>query len=1059
MNGKINLRALESTDLAAVRRLNAVALPIPVAEHVYTDALSSLCSFVAINEESGIVGAILVEPEENETCVRTLAVDIRYRGSGIGKRLLELAVDKKENVYLHVQIDNLDAIALYEKMGFQKHERINNYYRRVACKDCYIMKKVSKGMNKQKKKRFFNQLNELFMPPKRKRTMEEASLEGKEVLVVPIGVDMSRKRVDIWTKQIEKVGGNMIDAVKDENTIVIASTSLKKERLLEYCKVKEMPLNVYTPEWLIYVLKNGKPPSLDAYRWIDPDLDENDAGIEKEDSVHVEKVQKLNESEEKEYSEALASSSTTLYGKTPTRSIEGELARRKELFYLNNPGIKAIHEEENQSKRQPKHDSFVCTTTSVLTVNQNTHITNVLEELIAFLAVEKDEWRENSYKRIVSILKQLPYKVNSTDDIKPQFGLNTNGIAKIREILETGSLRKLEAKRSDPTLSVLREFSNIWGVGPATAKSLYGQGFRSLKQLKEKEATILTEQQRIGLAYYDDFLMKIPREEVEEIEAIVKEQVKQLNPRAIAITCGSYRRGKTQSGDVDILITDPGADECFLLPDLLKQLHTASFLTDDLTHVYEHHLGGCDSYMGVCRVNQSRPHRRIDLKVYPRNVFGFALLYFTGSDHFNRSMRAYAKQKGYSLTDRGLTKVARAKGIKKLKQASSLICPDEMDVFIALQLPYKLEWLLLCYNSISVQLEFMAPHHVYELGYERTLLDVHWVPNTASSLCCLCFASFGLVSKRRHHCRLCGQLVCSSCSRHRSLLKGSRQLFRTCTDCASILSCLALNGDSRVKRHRTQVFPSIKRLPIQTTLTQRSNCDAPDVELRRVLFANTSTLNGATYYVVSSAWYNAWLAYVQAPRSSVLSAMAKPPGPISNYSLLYFYNGRLYPHADLNRGEDGDYRFVNEEAWRMLTSIYGGGPCISLQWDGETEPSPSSWRIYFPPPPRMERPMKTVSLHGLRNNGTALMARSHPVLVHKDSNEIERTSLSQASMSLSQPCSRPSISEERQRAAMQAVAAFAKAATQARREAEGVTYRKSLVSLADVEMRISDSPY
>jgi DNA polymerase/3'-5' exonuclease PolX len=38
--------------------------------------------------------------------------------------------------------------------------------------------------------------------------------------------------------------------------------------------------------------------------------------------------------------------------------------------------------------------------------------------------------------------------------------------------------------------------------------------------------------------------------------------------------------------------------------------------------------------MGVC--NLLGIHRRIDIKYYPRDQFGYAILYFTGSDHFNR---------------------------------------------------------------------------------------------------------------------------------------------------------------------------------------------------------------------------------------------------------------------------------------------------------------------------------------------------------------------------------------------------------------------------------------
>lgn len=52
----------------------------------------------------------------------------------------------------------------------------------------------------------------------------------------------------------------------------------------------------------------------------------------------------------------------------------------------------------------------------------------------------------------------------------------------------------------------------------------------------------------------------------------------------------------------------------------------------------------CDSWMGVCKLGPDRLHRRIDLKGYPRSQYPFAVLYFTGSDHFNRSMRLFARK-------------------------------------------------------------------------------------------------------------------------------------------------------------------------------------------------------------------------------------------------------------------------------------------------------------------------------------------------------------------------------------------------------------------------------
>jgi hypothetical protein len=53
-----------------------------------------------------------------------------------------------------------------------------------------------------------------------------------------------------------------------------------------------------------------------------------------------------------------------------------------------------------------------------------------------------------------------------------------------------------------------------------------------------------------------------------------------------------------------------------------------------------------------------------------------------------------------------------------------------------------------------------------------------WMPDHASSVCCVCFRGFTLTF-RRHHCRTCGRVVCHLCAPKRS--KGNR----VCTDCES----------------------------------------------------------------------------------------------------------------------------------------------------------------------------------------------------------------------------------------------------------------------------------
>mmetsp|Transcript_7278 Transcript_7278/g.9709 ORF Transcript_7278/g.9709 Transcript_7278/m.9709 type:complete len:121 (+) Transcript_7278:2-364(+) len=93
--------------------------------------------------------------------------------------------------------------------------------------------------------------------------------------------------------------------------------------------------------------------------------------------------------------------------------------------------------------------------------------------------------------------------------------------------------------------------------------------------------------------------------------------------------------------------------------------------------------------MGICRLNKPNTLcRRLDLKVYSRKAYPFALLYFTGSDHFNRSMRLYAKHLGFSLTDEGLFPASRVQG-EKVWTGDSIDCRSEEEIFKALGLQYK----------------------------------------------------------------------------------------------------------------------------------------------------------------------------------------------------------------------------------------------------------------------------------------------------------------------------------------------------------------------------------
>lgn len=112
------------------------------------------------------------------------------------------------------------------------------------------------------------------------------------------------------------------------------------------------------------------------------------------------------------------------------------------------------------------------------------------------------------------------------------------------------------------------------------------------------------------------------------------------------------------------------------------------FLTDDLVSHEEN--GEQKKYMGVCRLpGPGQRHRRLDIIVAPYAELACALMYFTGSAHFNRSMRALAKTKSMSLSEHSLNQNVVRQGSVKVHGGTALDTPTEKDIFALLGIPFR----------------------------------------------------------------------------------------------------------------------------------------------------------------------------------------------------------------------------------------------------------------------------------------------------------------------------------------------------------------------------------
>ena len=241
-------------------------------------------------------------------------------------------------------------------------------------------------------------------------------------------------------------------------------------------------------------------------------------------------------------------------------------------------------------------------------------------------------------------------------------------------------------------MSKLDEYSHKqWSV--IDKYKQYGILESNLKKRLEKETNILHKlhgASLVGVKYFHDMSQKIPRPEVQRAETILKHIAKHMNKDLIVMLCGSYRRGRDKSGDIDCFITHPSIKtkedllscQTNILASFVELLIKVDFIVDQLDM-------GQQKFMGFCKVKQpgvsidSLIARRLDIRFVPYESYGSAILYFTGSKNFNTTMRQHALRKGYSLSEFGLKKTSEG------KDGILIPCSTEEEVFKILDYSYK----------------------------------------------------------------------------------------------------------------------------------------------------------------------------------------------------------------------------------------------------------------------------------------------------------------------------------------------------------------------------------
>lgn len=289
----------------------------------------------------------------------------------------------------------------------------------------------------------------------------------------------------------------------------------------------------------------------------------------------------------------------------------------------------------------------------------------MFERIAVYEKAMANPFKAKAYKTAINQLKTKNDSDLISENLIQVKGIGKSIVEKIETIIHTGTLQQYEDIKDfeDPK----EIFMKIHGVGSVKANQLVTAGFKSITELINCEniKEYLNDVQMKGIKWYGDILHSIPRDEIICHEEYLKGVLHSIDPTAELTIAGSFRRGKAQSGDIDMLINTPSVKNNSVYNKFIDELFKQGYLLEELSR-------GPKKFMGMSKGIGQAIARRIDIMYTKPIEYPFAILYFTGSMEFNVKMRTELLEQGLSLNEYG---------IKKDKKNVKHECKTEKEVF------------------------------------------------------------------------------------------------------------------------------------------------------------------------------------------------------------------------------------------------------------------------------------------------------------------------------------------------------------------------------------------
>ncbi|KAL9015155.1 MAG: hypothetical protein Q9173_000220 [Seirophora scorigena] len=323
----------------------------------------------------------------------------------------------------------------------------------------------------------------------------------------------------------------------------------------------------------------------------------------------------------------------------------------------------------------------------------NENFIDQLKEIRVARLLTNDDIGVRAYSTSIASIAAYPYEIQSMAEIISLPGCD-HKIAQLFHEWQNSPDHCIQAVKdiqADPALQILRQMYEIWGVGATTAREFYyDKQWRDLDDIVEFGWNSLSRVQQIGVKYYDEFLLKLPRAEVEAVAEIVRRHARKVvDERIECIIVGGYRRGKSESGDVDLILSHPEQSATAGLVDkVVRSLEKEGWITHTLTLNLTNTKRGQETlpYVNLKKgagfdtldkalvvwqdqsfsgkgstdehgkpIKNPNPHRRVDIIISPWRTVGCAVAGWTSGTTFQRDLRRYAKKvKGWKFDSSGV---------------------------------------------------------------------------------------------------------------------------------------------------------------------------------------------------------------------------------------------------------------------------------------------------------------------------------------------------------------------------------------------------------------------